>query len=378
MKKCMGIIFAIFMLAFCGLSVSALEGSELMSEEEWESFEQALPEEIRDEFFDSGIEGSEGYADAVTEKSGVKYIFSRLLEAISLEWGSVARLFLAICALLILSAVFNTASSSFSNDSLASAVRFCSAGAIFAVIVYTQYEHFAQIEKFFDSLGALMRAMIPMTASIWAMGGNVSTASVGSASFFVMLSVCEELLRNSIVPICCVMSVLGLCDAMSDEMKTGRLLAAIKKIYAFFLGIIMTLLLSSLSAQTSIAAAADTTAARTARLLSGTMIPVVGGSVGETLRTVYGGVVYLKNIFGIGGIMMISGLLLPVGISVLLTRLVFLICGGLAEVLGCANEARFLGNLGEIYGTMLAVISGVSVMFILALCIFMQTVVAVM
>ena len=76
--------------------------------------------------------------------------------------------------------------------------------------------------------------------------------------------------------------------------------------------------------------------------------------------------------------MMISGLLLPVGISVLLTRVVFLICGGLAEVLGCANEARFLGNLGEIYGTMLAVISGVSVMFILALCIFMQTVVAVM
>ncbi len=378
MKKCIGIIFAMAMIAFCGFSASAIDGSELISEEEWESFEQALPKEVRDEFFDSGIKDSGEYADAVIEKSGIKYVFSCLLDEISLEWGSAARLFLTICALLIVSAVFNTASASFSNDSLASAVRFCSAGAIFAVIVYTQYEHFEQIEKFFDSLGTLMRAMIPMTASIWAMGGNVSTASVGSASFFVMLSVCEELLRSSIVPICCVMSVLGLCDAMSDEMKTGRLLAAIKKIYAFFLGIVMTLLLSSLSAQTSIAAAADTTAARTARLLSGTVIPVVGGSVGETLRTVYSGVAYLKNIFGIGGIVMISGLLLPVGVSVLLTRLVFLICGGLAELLGCSNEARFLGNLGEIYGTILAVISGVSVMFILALCIFMQTMVAVM
>lgn len=378
MKKCIGIIFAMAMIAFCGFSASAIDGSELISEEEWESFEQALPKEVRDEFFDSGIKDSGEYADAVIEKSGIKYVFSRLLDEISLEWGSAARLFLTICALLIVSAVFNTAIESFSNDSLASAVRFCSAGAIFAVIVYTQYEHFGQIEKFFDSLGTLMRAMIPMTASIWAMGGNVSTASVGSASFFVMLSVCEELLRSSIVPICCVMSVLGLCDAMSDEMKTGRLLAAIKKIYAFFLGIVMTLLLSSLSAQTSIAAAADTTAARTARLLSGTVIPVVGGSVGETLRTVYSGVAYLKNIFGIGGIVMISGLLLPVGVSVLLTRLVFLICGGLAELLGCSNEARFLGNLGEVYGTILAVISGVSVMFILALCIFMQTVVAVM
>lgn len=378
MKKCFAVLFVLIMATLCCIPTSAKDGADLISTDEWHNFAESLPDELRDDIFDGEISDSEGYGEEVVEKVGIKYVFSKLLETLSLEWGSVAKLFFSILALLILSAVFNAASSSFSNDSLTSAVRFCSTGAIFAVIVYTQYTHFERIEMFFDSLGTLMRAMIPMTAGIWAMGGNVSTASVGSASFFVMLSVCEELLRNSVVPVCCVMSVLGLCDAMSDEMKTGRLLGAIKKIYAFFLGIIMTLLLSSLSAQTAIAAAADTASARTARMLSGTVIPVVGGSVGETLRTVYGGVAYLKTVFGVGGIVMIACLLLPVGVSVLLTRLVFLMSGGLAELLGCGNEARFLSNLGEIYGTMLAVISGVSVMFILALCIFMQTVVAVM
>jgi stage III sporulation protein AE len=208
------------------------------------------------------------------------------------------------------------------------------------------------------------------------MGGNVSTAASGSASFYLALGICNKLFAKSIIPVAAIMSILGLCDAMSDEMRTGRLLAAIKKIYGFFLGLIMTVLLSSMSAQTAISSAADSTTARTARLVSGSVIPVLGGGVGETLRTVAGGVTYLKSVIGIGGIIMIFLLLLPVGLSVLLTRFVFLITGGLADILGCPSEARLLENLGEVYGCMLAVISGVAITFILALCIFTQTVVA--
>ena len=377
MKKILCLVVLCAMLFCCALPVYASGENDLVGEEEWNEFEDSLPDELREEFA-GGAEGIEGYAESVSEKSSSEAIFSKIFEILSLELGDAAKLFVTVLALIVISAVFNTAGSSFADDSLACAIRFCSAGSMFAVIVYTQYEHFERIESFFTSLGSLMSAMIPMSASIWAMGGNVSTASVGSASLFVMLSVCEGLLRNSVIPVCCVMSVLGLCDAMSEEMKTGRLLGAIKKIYTFFLGIIMTLLLSSLSAQTAIAAATDTTASRTARLISGSVIPVVGGSVGETLRTVSTGVAYLKNIFGIGGIIMIFYLLLPIGISVLLARIVFLLSAGIAEVLGCGNEARFLTNLGEIYGSMLAVISGVCVMFVLALCIFMQTVIAVM
>ena len=375
MKKILWLVALFAMLCCCTLTVDASGDNDIMSKEDWEAFENSLPDELREELLGDG-EGIDEYADAVSDKSSAEAIFSVVFDAVFSELGDALKLFLTIFALIVISAVFNTASSSFSDASLACAIRFCSAGAIFAVIVYTLYEHFERIESFFNSLGSLMRGMIPTIAGIWAMGGNVSTASVGSASLFVMLSVCDGLLRNSVIPVCCVMSVLGLCDAMSDEMKTGRLLAAIKKIYTFFLGIIMTVLLSSLSAQTAIAASADTTAARSARLLSGSMIPIVGGSVGETLRTVSGGVVYLKNIFGIGGIIMIFYLLLPIGVSVFLVRVAFLLGGGLAEVLGCTNEARFLGNISEIYGSILAVISGVCVMFVLSLCVFMQTVVA--
>ena len=100
--------------------------------------------------------------------------------------------------------------------------------------------------------------------------------------------------------------------------------------------------------------------------------------MGETFRTLATGVSYLKSVFGIGGIAIIGLLVIPPAISLLLTRFVLMISAGTAEMLGCGGQARMLECLNEVYGSMLAVVTAVSVMFILSLCIFMQTVVAVM
>ena len=343
----------------------------------WEEFVNSLPQSVTDSFENGTLENVEYFGESVSEMSSARYVIGRILDCIGLELRGALTLFCSLCALLVLNASLSGASGTFLGADLGGAVRFCSAGAIFASVIYSQYGHFESIEMFFDSLGSLMRAMIPIGASLWAMGGNIVSASSGSATLYIMLGVSEGLFRTTVTPVCSVMSVLNLCDAMSDGMRTGRMLGAIRKIYSFFLCSVMTLLISCLAAQTALSASADGVAARTARLVSGSFIPILGGSVGETLRTVASGVGYLKSIFGIGGILMIFSLLLPVCISTLLSRAVFLVSGGIADMLGLASEARLLDGLGEVYGTMLAVVTSVSVMFLLSLCIFMQSVVAV-
>jgi hypothetical protein len=369
---CFAVLIILLPLVFCfeARGVSIDSGS-------WENFVTSLPEGATDGFDSGALEDSESFGEAVSEMSSARYVIGRLLECAGLELRGALTLFCTLCALLTLSAAFGGAGSATLGASVGGALRFCSAGAIFASVIYSQYGHFERIGEFFEALGGLMRAMIPLSASIWAMGGNLISASSASATLYVMLGVGEVLFSASVTPVCCVMSVLNLCDAMSDEMRVGRMLGAIRRIYNFFLCTVMTILVSCLAAQTAISASADGAAARTARLVSGSFIPVLGGSVGETLRTVASGVSYLKNVFGVGGILMIFSLLLPVCVSVLLYRTVFIVCGAIADLFGCASEARLLDGLGEVYGTMLAVITSVSVMFVLALCIFMQSVVAV-
>ena len=140
----------------------------------------------------------------------------------------------------------------------------------------------------------------------------------------------------------------------------------------------MTLLVMLLSVQTTLSAAADGTAARAAKMVASSVIPIVGGSVSETLRTVASGVQYIKSVVGVGAIALIIILLLPTLVSLVLTRLAFIISGCVADMLGCESESRLLGELGGVWGCMIAVVSMTAVMFILALSIFIKSAVAVL
>ena len=194
---------------------------------------------------------------------------------------------------------------------------------------------------------------------------------------YAFLTVTQRLVGQTVVPVCAFCMAAALCQAIGGDTSLRGITSAIRKTYTFTLGLIMTVLLASLSASTTLATAADSLAARTAKLVSSSVIPTVGGAVGETLRTVAASVGVLKSVVGIGGILLVALLVLPTFLSLLATRLVFLLAGGLAEMLGCEKEARLLGELGSVFGCLLSVVSMSGVMFILGLTIFVKSTVAI-
>ena len=106
---------------------------------------------------------------------------------------------------------------------------------------------------------------------------------------------------------------------------------------------------------------------RAAKFVAGSTIPVVGGSVSESMRTLSSSISLLRKSFGITGIILIFVLTLPVIILLLLTKTVLGISASAAELLGCDAEKRLLNGVSEIYGCLAAVVTSVSIMFIFLL-----------
>lgn len=346
--------------------------------EDFYGLSEYLPTETVD-YLPDGVfsEDGETSSKALIEALESRNILALLSDMVKKELLFSVRLFAELCGLLLLSSVFGALCRSFSSDTLSGVMRFCSGTVIFSSVIYMQQEHLRSVELFFGRLTGLMTAMIPITGTVWAMGGNLSTASTGTSALYLLVGICERICAKSVVPVCCVFTALALCNTLSPEMGLRGLSGALRKIYTFSLGLIMTLLTASLSAQTTLTAAADSTAARAARLVSANIIPVVGGSVGETLRTVATGVRYLKSVVGLWGIVFIALMVLPIFMSLVLTRLVFLLGSGVADMLGCETEGRLLSELGGVYAIMVAVVAMSSVMFIFALTIFSKSVIAV-
>jgi len=374
----MGLILIGMLLGCFSLTAQAVTNYGTMPEG-FGDIGESLPEEIQDRL-PEGIDSDrvETVGSAVAEASDPRNLLKIVLDLAGIELGQATALFAKLLGLLLLAALFSGICNSLGSDSVAGALRYCSTTAIFSAIIYVQLEHLRHVQTFFERISALMEAMIPVMGTVWAMGGNVTTASAGSTGLYVFLSVCQHLCAETVMPICCFCTALALCNTLAPEMGLRGLASSVKKVYTFSLGMIMTVLLTALGSQTTLTAAADSMTARTAKMVSATVIPTVGGSVGETLRTVGAGVRYLKGVVGLGGVVFLLLLTLPVLLSLLMTRLVFLVCGGIADLLGCETESRLLGELGNIYGCMIAVVSMTSVMFILALLLFVKTLVAVL
>ena len=370
------VLFGVLSLRVYG-ETPAQTSVEQQITEDFDAVKDTLPDEVLS-WLPEGMQSSSLWEQgtALTEMLTPQYLFSLAREYLGGALGDGVRLLAVVCGLLAIAAVLQTARQSFSSDALKNTVRFCTLGGLFAALIRVQYEQLAAVKLFFERLHALMSSMIPVGGAVLAMGGNVTTAAAGSATLGVFLSVAEGLCARTVVPVCAIGTALALCQTLSPEVGLRGIANVVRKTYTFFLGLVMSLLCFLLSSQSTLCAAADSTGARTAKLVSSLAIPVVGGGVGETLRTLAGRVQYLKSIVGIGGILFILLLFLPTFLSLIATRLVFLLGSGVAEMLGCENEGRLLSELGTVWGTMIAVMSMCAIMFVFALVIFVRVAVA--
>jgi len=378
MKKIIAVCFSLLLVcsAFCA-RVGATEADKL-PEEYYEMVEQ-LPDDLLDKLPDGiASEDTESIGDTIMSLTSSEYVFSLIGELFGEGLGGAVGLAARLCGILVISAVFSSFKRSIGSDAVSGAIGFCSSCAVFAAIIEVEHKQILMVGEFFERLNSLMLSMIPVTGAVYAMCGNVTTAATGSATMYAFLAVSEGICAKTIVPISSICLALALCRSVSPDLNLQGISSGIKKCYTFVLGMIMTILIALLSAQTSLSAAADSTAARAAKMVASTVIPVVGGSVSETLRTVASSVQYMKSIVGVGGIAFVLILLLPTLVTLLLNRLAFMAAGCIADLLGCESESRLISDIGAINGCMIATVSMCSVMFILALNIFIKTAVAIL
>ena len=371
-------LFSLGFVVLLELKVCAAESYNYSSVPgEYTELVEGLPSDISSALPDDIYSDEPGkVGNAVAEIFSAEYLFSVISSALSLGIGDAAALFVMLSGVLVLSAVFSAFKSSVASEAMSRAVSFSTSCALFGCVISVQAEHFLRVEEFFERLALIMNGMIPVASVVYAMGGNLSTAATSSGMLYVFLAFCEEICRSSILPIAALCTAFALCSSFSSNVNLHGLSSAIKKCYTFVLGLMMTVLLAVLSAQTVLSSAADTVSARAAKLVASNVIPIVGSSVGDTLRTLSSSVGYLKSVCGIGGIVFIILLVLPTLISLLLTRAVFILAVAVADLVGCESESKLLSELGSVYGVLVAVISMCSVMFILALTVFVRCTVA--
>lgn len=323
-------------------------------------------------FFDKNIEN---VGQAVKEMSSPGALIGLLLKLLSGGMGSALYLFVALTSLAALSALVGSAGDGLLHGGLSDTVSYAVSLAVTVAVSGLQYGRISAISGFFASLRTLMMALLPMMGALYLSGGNAAAAAVNNSTILIWLDLLDVLVSSWLMPAFCICTALAVSETFcSGEMPgLSALSSLIKRSIIFVLGLCGTLLAAALGTQSILAAAGDGVSARTVKFVAGNMIPVIGSTVGDTLRTVAASTKLLRSTVGVAGIIMIAVMLMPTLVSLLLTRFAFTSAATVGEMLGCKKEVRFMREMASLYGYVISAAAICSILFIFALTVFSVT-----
>ncbi len=359
MRLCL--LFFTFSITLLSFSVSA-DGASVGTDEplpsEYTDFLEHLPEDLRALLPDGLLSTSpREVGTAASELGDFSYLLQTTLSLVGLRLEPCLKLLARVTGILLLSAIAKALQSHLRSEGVARAFSYCSSLAVLLLLLKEGYSGIAGVTQYLSDLRGVTSASIPLMGVLYATGGNASAAVASSTGLSLFLVVLENIVSRSIVPFCGLCLAFSMISSLDSSVRLRTLADTVKRNYTTVLAFLMMLLLAMLGAQTTLAAKSDTLAMKSVKFAAGSMIPVVGGSISELLRTVSASVGYVRGGVGICGVLLLVLLLLPVLIELWLMRLVWQIAASLSDVLGCDSEKRLLDEFASLHGYLIAAVA---------------------
>ncbi len=363
------VLFAILTILTPVFSVCAQEEGQIP--DEYEDLLDSLPGDIAnilpDEIFSDNIEDISQGAQKLTSWA---YIFDTVFDILGLNIKTVLKSIALIVGLIVLCSLLNMLKNSTNNIATSRTIDLVSGVAVITTVLKISQEPLQRAMALLEEIMVFTNTVSPVICAMYAMGGNVSGALIHNYGLIVFLSVLENICIISLEAIVGVCMGLTLASSFIGGANLLPLSNAVKKAFTFFIGMVMLIFTTVISTQTLLASKADTLSAKTAKMLATQIIPVVGGTIGETLRTAGASIEYLRSNVGVVLIVIFLIMILPTLISIALYRLGFIVSNAFAGLLGCERESKILLEISSIYGYVLAIISISAITLLLLITVF--------
>lgn len=305
-------------------------------------------------------------ADALSENLSFSSLWEKACDTFSETFSPTLKTFAGLLSLTILCALAQTLAVPTGGGSVAGCVGvLCFSANIFAVL--------ESLEKalcgYADTLKSLTAALLPTLIAASAADG-VMTAKTGYTGMATALFVIEILIDRVVLPIVKILTVLSLAGCLTENFVELRGIASSLRTFGIFaVTLSMTAVVTVLHFQHVIARAADSVGLRAVRFASASLIPLVGGLVGESAKTVTEALRSVKEITGAAGAAAVLSAFLPPVCTILIFKGELLFCNCLAKTLLLRKESAYLGEINGILNLLAAAIFAVTIGFSAVICL---------
>ncbi len=220
-----------------------------------------------------------------------------------------------------------------------------------------------------DQMVSFMHAILPVLATLLAAVGAITTAAVFHPLLYATVTTIAMLVRAVLFPLVLLTAALAVLGSISKEFPLKQMSGVLRTGSMVVLGVCFLAFFAVMQARGAIAPVADGFAIRTAKFLTGSFVPVVGGRLADALDVIIGGSVLIKNavgVFGMGAIAAITAF--PI-IKIFSILAIFRIATALVEPITDPRLVQAMSSLATSLSLLLAGMITAALMFFVGITV---------
>lgn len=306
------------------------------------------------------------------ESINFKKILDKLVSILAKEIIIAIKAGIAIVIILIVSAIFKSLELD-SGSSIGNIVSLVT----FMVVVTLAGNTYLEVVKLFSStitaMCSAVQIITPFIMGILIVTGGAVTATIVQPLILFIASFIGMCINYFVLPFITIGLSMKIISGISESIKLNKLGGLFTKTAMWTMTVSFAIFLGIISIEGQVATSVDSVVVKGAQAAVSNIIPVVGKFVSDSLEIVMGSAEVIGKVAGTVGIIALIILALVPIIKILLVMICQKIVVASSESLGADDKlSKIIDDFGEVYKTMLGVLIGVLVIFVISSAIIIK------
>ena len=299
-------------------------------------------------------------------------VFNNIIASLSQELKSFSVTASSILVMTLLSSTVNTLNSALGTGMSANASFF----TFFTVISGLALTCFFKTLTYATEVMGYMTDFMSKLSPVLIVTLFACCKPASAAAFEPVLSaavvIVSEVITKCLVPLITFSAVLSVAGNVGDRNGISGFVKIVKSATKWIMALVITVFTGINAIYGFATPALDAVGTRTLKFAVGSLVPIVGGFLSDTLDTVTASGAVVKNAVGASGIVMLSIICLPPIIKLGIMQMMFKLISAITEPIADRRISGMLWDIGEAFVALFGVVVLTAVMFIINICIILR------
>lgn len=215
------------------------------------------------------------------------------------------------------------------------------------------------IEKAADFL----YAVLPVLLSSFALTGGTVAASVVQPTVLGVITLFLGLLERFFLPLLLMMAALVICSQLTSGYSFRKFCELIRSVLLIALGFMMTVFTGLLGLESFAAGTVDGLTLKTAKMATGSFIPLVGGYIADAFDSILGAGLLLRSSIGIFGVIAVFIVMFLPALRILLMAFLFKLTAAVLQPFGDDGFVTSLSDFSSVLMLLFALLVCAGLLF---------------